>query len=166
MKNVLIAAVFMLMSCSAMAEVSLSGLSDAQRAAIETQAAQMRQENAQKKMPGVPASASVNQWIDVGANLGKALAGAAKEVNVAVNDFVKSPVGMITAGIIIWQFIGGALVHLFGALIVLTFGFSVLWWATRNSYQTTIEYDTTNQKEHLRQFSEAQSNKKVCTIRI
>jgi hypothetical protein len=42
----------------------------------------------------------VDRWVKIGSNIGVGLGAAAKELNVAVNDFAKSPVGQLTTVLI------------------------------------------------------------------
>lgn len=73
----------------------------------------------------------VQAWAEAGAQLGAALANAAKELGVAANDFVKTPVGIMTAGIIIYKYVGKDLIR-FGVYIVggivYFIVYMILWW--------------------------------------
>lgn len=122
----------------ALGQISTSGLSDTQRAALEVYAAQLRQETAKNN---TPSAKSVEEWVEVGSNIGKGLAGAAKEVGVAVNDFVKTPVGQITAAVILWKFIGSAIVHLIGGLVVLLSGWAFMAYINRRLSPLLVSYD-------------------------
>lgn len=84
----------------------------------------------------------VNEWLDIGTRIGQGLAGAAKEVGVAVNDFAKSPVGMWTIALITWKFVGGVIVHVGGALVLWLVGFTFIWWINRRRVTTTVRYDS------------------------
>lgn len=87
--------------------------------------------------------AEAEKWVGLGEKMGKVLGGVAKEVGVEVNDFVKTPVGTMTAGLIAWQYIGKTIVHLLGGLFMVgVVLFSVKSWADR-LVETRIEYDTT-----------------------
>lgn len=90
---------------------------------------------AQKNGPGVDINGlakagpdKVNQWIEVGANIGKGLAGAAKELGVEVNNFATTPMGQLTIWLIIWHMMGTVLIHFFGAFIVWIVGFVGIWF--------------------------------------
>lgn len=89
----------------------------------------------------VPSAEKVNQWVDVGKNIGSGLAGAAKEVGVAVNDFATTPVGILTTMLIVWHMIGSTLIHLFGGIAFWIVGFTVLRFLVKHTYPTTVEYD-------------------------
>lgn len=83
----------------------------------------------------------VGEWIDVGTKIGQMMGGAAKEVGVAVNDFVKTPVGQWTMAIVIWKFMGGPLMHVFGAVMILVVGIGFIGYFARKYTGVTIEYD-------------------------
>lgn len=99
-----------------------------------------------KKNSGPEATVStvknVSEWVDVGQKIGQMMGGAAKEVGVAVNDFVKTPVGQWTMALIIWKFMGSALVHVFGGLLVLIVGFSFIIFLMKRSVSVVTKYDS------------------------
>ena len=70
----------------------------------------------------------VNQWIEVGSNIGKGLAGAAKELGVEVNNFATTPMGQLTVLLIIWHIMGATLIHFFGAFVIWIIGFVGIWF--------------------------------------
>lgn len=70
----------------------------------------------------------INQWVEVGSNIGKGLAGAAKELGVEVNNFATTPMGQLTVLLIIWHIMGATLIHFFGAFIVWIVGFVGIWF--------------------------------------
>ena len=70
----------------------------------------------------------VNQWIEIGSNIGKGLAGAAKELGVEVNTFVATPMGQLTIWLIVWHIMGATLIHFFGAFIFWIVGFIGIWF--------------------------------------
>lgn len=75
---------------------------------------------------GDDSATKAKEWVDIGNSLGQALAGTARELGVAVNDFAKSPVGHLAIALIIWKVLGGTIIHFAGglfSLIVLMF-----WW--------------------------------------
>ena len=84
----------------------------------------------------------VGKWVGVGEQIGKMIGGAAKEVGVAVNEFVKTPVGMVAMGLIVWHYMGGSLVHIFGGLFLFLFGMSFIIWMARRAVTWTYTYDT------------------------
>ena len=105
----IIATFFMLFSVLAQAQISIH---DAGRAGFdklsETEKAAIIQQIAEKNSNNVPIVGNItpeklDQFAQTGANIGKGLAAAAKEIGVAVNEFVQTPVGILTVGLIAWQ---------------------------------------------------------------
>jgi len=109
-------------------------LTDAQKIEI------MQQVNQKvESAPAETAATKVNEWVNVGSNIGKGLAGAAKEVGVAVNDFAKTDVGQLTMYLIVWQIMGGAIVHIFGGILIWIVGFGMIYFYYRKA-QIRTEY--------------------------
>ncbi len=79
-------------------------------------------ERVSNKADGVETVEKVSKWVTVGTDLGKGLAGAAKELGVTANEFIKTPVGKLTAALIVWHFMGGTLIHIFGAFAIWIIG--------------------------------------------
>ena len=113
------------------AEVALLA---AQLAVGKTDAASTRESN-------VKASNSLADWANVGSSIGQAFGSAAKEVGIAINDFANSPVGRVAMALIVWHFIGGALIHFIGGLFVIIIGLSFIVWLVKRTYPTTYQYD-------------------------
>lgn len=84
--------------------------------------------------------------MDLGKNIGLAFGGAAHELGIAANDFVNTPVGMITMTLIIWHFMGGMIMHLVGSILVLVVGMSFILWHFRSQLEIieTFSSDKTN----------------------
>jgi len=82
-------------------------------------------------------------WGDLGANMGRAAVSAAKEIGVAANDFVQTPLGKITMGIVIYKVMGGAIVHLVVgvSLLILFLSVAIYLLIFKNKYgQVEFEY--------------------------
>lgn len=82
----------------------------------------------------------VDEYVVLGERIGKMMGGAAKEVGVAVNTFVETPVGKWTMAMIIWKFMGNAIIHVAGAAMILVFGFTFLMILLRRRYPLDVEY--------------------------
>lgn len=123
-----------------------SKLSEAEKAEILKQIATKAQANSESSVATVVAEvaqpAKVDQWLNIGERIGKMIGGAAKEVGVAVNDFVKTPVGMTAMALIVWHYMGGVIIHAFGALLILGVGLSFILYFARRRNGAVIEYDT------------------------
>ncbi|HET8686943.1 MAG TPA: hypothetical protein VFM18_09810 [Methanosarcina sp.] len=119
MKRFFLFVFYMLFSMSAFAGITtnnLEGFNDLP----EAQKAEIAQLVAQKKEETAPISSDktltrLDKYAEVGQRLGVGLVAAAKELGIAANDFVKTPVGKVTAALIIWKVIGNDFLHLFGA---------------------------------------------------
>jgi len=119
--------------------VDTSGLTEAQIAEIKAIAAKKVAETAaqaakpaadvtpEKVTAGVTLAATWGTQAAAAAEgFAKALGIAAKELNITINDFLKSPAGMLTAGLIIWKMAGAAILHALYGFIVLTVGLTMI----------------------------------------
>lgn len=121
-----------------------NNLSDAQRAEISHQVAVTAETNAKQAAPAAAVLADpkkMDEWLTLGEHMGKMMGGAAKEVGVAVNDFVNTPVGQMTMVLVVWKYMGGTLVHVVGGLLVWALGVLVVGFLYRRMRDTTIEYN-------------------------
>jgi hypothetical protein len=85
--------------------VDTSNLTESQKAELVLQAEKMKQEAA------ITSAQKVNEWVDVGKNIGMALTSSAKELGVAADTFLQSTAGKITVVFIFWKVMGRDLVH-------------------------------------------------------
>lgn len=125
-------------------DAGFSDLSDIDKADLIKQIADKKAakaNSAKQVIPDVSTPQKVNEWLDIGTRIGSGMAGAAKEMGVAVNEFAKSPVGLWTITLITWHFMGGVLVHIVGGLLVWLIGFSFIWWVSRRVVREEIIYD-------------------------
>lgn len=114
--------------------VDTSGLSEAQKAALVQQI---------ETINGSPDAIveKVDKWVNAGERIGKMLGGAAKELGIAVNDFMNTPAGVLTVTLIIYQYIGNDLIHLVLGFSVFVVGFFQLRKLTNGMYPETFTYD-------------------------
>jgi hypothetical protein len=82
----------------------------------------------------------VEKWVKIGSNIGQGLAGAAKEVGVAVNDFSQTPVGQLTMLLIVWHMIGAQLIHVFGGIMIWIVGIAIIRHMVARAYPSKITY--------------------------
>lgn len=120
-------------------QVDTSGLTDAQKATLVQQAEQMKAEV--QSPEGV--AETVDKWVNVGERFGKMMGGAAKEVGMAANDFLQTPVGMLTAGLIIFNYVGGPIIHVTLGLLIFFTGIVILLYFQRKASKFVIKYDVT-----------------------
>lgn len=127
--------------------VGFDNLSETQKAeilkSVTEQVAAKTAEPVATKVESASKTAAVvtNQWLDIGERIGKGFAGAAKELGVAANDFVKTPVGIMTASLIVWHFAGSMLVHIFAGIMIFIGGGGLLWYYVKSCRKIERVYD-------------------------
>jgi len=108
MKRFIIMVVMMLSMTVANAEyldVNVGSLSETQKAELSVQIAKMKE--AAKTIPSPKVSAAqVKEYSALVTAIGSGVKDTAVQLGVAANDFVKTPVGMLTAGLIAWNYVG------------------------------------------------------------
>lgn len=149
MKNaigaVLIGLLLSLSSISFALQIQEDNLTDIQKHQIEELAAKLKQEAARAKANGtdiasVSTAKKVDEWVGVTEHLGKALAGTAKELGIAANDFLQTPAGLLTAGVIVFKMFGGLIVHAAGGIVILMIGGALFVTILRRSGDITYTY--------------------------
>jgi len=83
----------------------VSGLSETQKAELAVQIAKMKEKAQAAPVPKVSA-AEVKEYSALVTAIGTGVKDTAVELGVAANDFVKTPVGMLTAALIAWNYVG------------------------------------------------------------
>ncbi len=131
---------FAALTTDSVSNAGFSKLSEAQKAEIIKQIANQAAES----KVSVPSEEKVEKWVKIGSQVGQGLAGAAKEVGIAVNDFAKTPVGQLTMMLIVWHMIGGVLVHIFGGILIMVIGLWFIYFMFKRAYPDRIVYS----KEH------------------
>lgn len=146
-KLLLILSMMALTACCAKANaevtINTSGLTEAQKAQLVQQAEQMKQ----AEKGDIISTSTVEKWANFTEVFGKAISTTAKEIGVQANEFVTTPVGKMTAAVIIYRYVGkdliSAVIHIISGLLVIGIG---IYWTFRivtSSRQVTIEYDET-----------------------
>lgn len=142
MKNFLIAVMLMLTATYGYAQqtsVDVSGLSSEQIRQLAAKADEM------KKDP-VNVSTVVRQeaeaWGQMGANMGKAVVSAAKEVGVAANEFSQTSLGKIVVVLVAYKLVGhDALGILFGTFTLIIGNVLAVWvFVSNRGYTITYDY--------------------------
>lgn len=122
------------LSTTAVANAGFDKLNSADQAAIiKTIADQAAQNAVQNKVKTVD---EATKWVNLGQSLGASVAATAKELGVAANDFVQTPVGQIASAVIIWKLIGRELVHVFGSIVFLIAGISIVTYLMKRALTT------------------------------
>lgn len=113
--------------------IDVSGLSDAQVAELKAQAAKVVADQAkgvvnQSDAKVVMANAATwgQQAATAAEGFAKALGIAARELNVTINDFLKSDAGKLTAILIIWKVAGAAIMHALYGVVFLAVGLTMI----------------------------------------
>lgn len=104
-------------------------LSAAQRTEILNSVANQASQNKNhlSSIPNVSVQ-DVNEWSMIAENLATALGAAARELGIAVNEFVHTPVGFLTMALVVWHFLGGTIIHFVGGIMVLLVTFLLVRW--------------------------------------
>ena len=138
MKKFLMIAAMAFASLAATAQtVDTSGLTQQQIQELAAKAAEMKQPT--------NISAAVRQeaeaWGELGANMGKAVVGAAREVGVAANEFAQTPLGKVVVFLTIYKIAGNDLLGvLFGSITLLVGTILAIWVAKTKAFYTR-EYE-------------------------
>jgi hypothetical protein len=113
---------------AASTNIDVSGLNDAQIAEIKAITAKKVAETAANS--GAAAPEKITAGVALAATWGtqaataaegfaKAMGIAAKDLNLTINDFLKSPAGMLTAALIIWKMAGASILSaMYGVLFI------------------------------------------------
>lgn len=139
----LIASLFLFAPILTLAEsettiTTASALNNQQKAELAAQAAKMVADNA-SGVADVSSAQHIKEWVDIGTEIGAGLASTAKELGIAANDFVKTPVGKLTAAIIVWHFMGSSIIHImFGSLWLLVVGTVWYFLYRRIAFKTAV----------------------------
>lgn len=130
------------------ASAGFSKLTEAQKAEVIKTIAQQAESNNRIGSSDVIETISdpdgIERWTKIGTSIASGLGAAAKELNVGVNEFAKSPVGQITTIMIIWKIIGGQIVHIIGGLLVWIFGLLAIKMAANRMSEEDIQYSKTD----------------------
>ena len=129
------------------------GLTTAQIAEFKAQMATAQAVNAQTSVAGetlssLPSAEELTKYAELGEAIAKGLGAAAKELGMAVDEFLGTTAGMIVAMLIVYNFIGSDLITMFiGFFVMIPLTYAalrkVLFWIRLESY----EYDE-NGKRH------------------
>ena len=118
--------------------VDLSKLSPEQQAQITKQVEEMTKDPAN-------ISASVRKeaeaWGELGANMGKAMVGAAREVGVAANEFGQTSLGKIVVAIVTYKVVGQEILGVIFGSLILVFGYSLAIWVFTTRRWSKVKYE-------------------------
>lgn len=146
MKRTFVVILLCLLSMSSFAVTSRDVSSTAFDSLSEADKLSIMQKIEEKKaaMTGGDAATTVNKvsaWVQIGSDVGKGLAGAAKELGVAANEFANTSVGKLTVALIVWHFMGNMVLHVFGGIIVVILGVAFIRMYRSSCRNVAIEYE-------------------------
>lgn len=89
---------------------------------------QITKEAVEKASGGIPTFTPerITGWAQVAEGFANAMGAAAKQLNISVNDFIKTPAGMITIGVILWKVIGVSILKFIAMFFVFLVAKAVL----------------------------------------
>lgn len=139
MKNifVILASVLLMATASAQETVDVSKLTPEQKATLQKTVEQMHTPTNVSQV----ARQETEKWAELGGNMGKAAVGAAKEIGMAANEFVGTPLGKVTMAVVIYKVIGKDVIGFFvgGAVLIFFVGLAVFF--LRMKHFTNVVYD-------------------------
>lgn len=148
-KILMIAASFLLMSMGHAAQVDVNDekymLNEEQKTQVLAMIDDLNAKRAAQKGPNTSAAVreEAAKWGELGANMGRAAVGAAKEVGMAANEFVSTPLGKVTMGIVIYKVIGRDIIKFIMGFSILVFFLTTGHYFLRmKRYSGTVEYAT------------------------
>ena len=127
-------------TADAVNSAGFSKLSEAEKAEVIKMVADKAATKEAGMIPQLASEDKVEKWVKIGSNIGQGLAGAAKEVGVAVNDFAKTPVGQMAMVLIVWHMIGAQLIHVFGGILIWIVGIAIIRHMVARAYPSKITY--------------------------
>ena len=118
--------------------VDVSKLTPEQVAHINSQVSEMTKDP-------VNVSATVRKeaeaWGELGANMGKAMVGAAREVGVASNEFANTSLGKVVVGIVAYKVVGKDILGVIFGSLILVIGYSLAIWLFTTHRWSDVQYE-------------------------
>lgn len=135
----------MSMSMSAWAgsvTIDTSGLTPAQIEEIKAKSAAMRSEATDPATISATVRGEAAAWADLGANIGTAMVGAARQIGIAANEFSQTSLGKIVTVLIVYKIAGHELLGVVvGSLIlVATWATGLYLWFGKTFCRVTYDY--------------------------
>jgi len=129
MKKLIVIFLMMLItniSYSAVVTIDLEKLGPADAAAVLE-----KKKIAESPVPNIPEPSTVEKYAKMGTEIGSALKEVCKVLSVETNEFIKTPVGMGVAGLVLYHYFGKDLIKL---ILGLLFSFSLAVFNTISLY--------------------------------
>lgn len=123
-----------------LSDAGFNNLTTVQQAEILKQVGQLNDQSLMHKINNSNPE-EIDQWVNIGSNIGKGLVGAAKELGVQVNEFSETKVGQLTILLIVWNIMGNMIVHFIGGILVWIIGFFSIWFIRKYIAKPSMEDD-------------------------
>lgn len=134
------------LTSDATSSAGFNQLTEAQKAEVIKTIAQQAESN--RDSPAItnviPDPDGVERWTKIGTSVAAGLGAAARELNVGVNEFAKSPVGQLTTVLIVWKLIGAQLIHVLGGILVWIVGIIAIRHIISRQTPDQIVYSSTD----------------------
>ena len=118
--------------------IDVSKLTPEQVAALNKQVAEM---GSQPTNVSASVRKEAEAWGELGANMGKAMVGAAKEVGVAANEFSQTSLGKIVVFLAAYKIVGQDVLGVIFGTLILIFGYSLAVWLLTTKRWSKVEYE-------------------------
>lgn len=163
MKRILFVVAMMFSSLSFAAyetcAINNSGLPDSVVQKLKTDCETLRLEQLKKEGLEKAAEASapfitpekVTGWAQVAEGFANAMGAAAKQLNISVNEFIKTPAGMITIGVILWKVVGVSILKLlamYAVFLVTKRILQVMWTVSVTPVERKFAWWTWTRNKH------------------
>lgn len=116
--------------------ISQSGLTKDQHQILVLQCQAMKTGSTVHKKVTETTPEDIKEWAGVAKGFAEALGVAAKEMGIAVNDFLGSPAGVLTAILIMWKVMGNVFVGMFMLMFSVFFGLKLFRMSCREQVLT------------------------------
>lgn len=135
--------------------VRVNGLTDEQQAQMQLMIEQIKNENKKSGILGKDiTNEEIKEYADMGESIAKALGSCAKELNIAVNDFANSRVGMIATVLIVWKIAGESMMGFIVGISLFIIGLIVWFYLFRKMcIVKSITYHENGKKDKVQHYN-------------
>lgn len=117
--------------------LDVSALSQAQVDQLKTQVREMEKPPSTSKVIRSEAA----EWGELGANMGRAMISAAREVGVAANEFANTPLGKVTVALVVYKMVGKQILEVITGAFILLVGTSLSLWFLLSRRWEEVKYE-------------------------
>lgn len=134
-KSLFLAVALMFVAVPALAQNNTNPDVSAQ---LNQELARMSDADKQKVLTSIqtePSTAEkVNEWVAVGQGIGEGLVAMAERLGIAANEFATTPLGKIAIALLVWNYMGDTILHIFIGFCIMFFGNALLLYLARKEY--------------------------------